>query len=285
MIARIFAAFLFGFVLFLANSVSSQNADEATPVTRIDHFFAEYGALDEMLTLLQETLELPEAWPMQDFGSFASGAVSLGNVSFEVVRFGQSDADRARFRGIALEPAGDTEALVGWLSERGIEHGQPRPFPPEGTPMWENTSLPGLIPETTYVFVCDYKYRAEVLASQESSQAALGENDGGPLGLIRARELVVESTDLERSRKAWSDLGLSVNRDGEALVVEFESGPVVRIRQGPENRFSGLVLDVRSLDEAAGFLRENDLLGDERNGTLTLSPDAVADLNIILVEP
>jgi hypothetical protein len=68
--------------------------------------------MDALLGFLKRDLGLPEAWPDQDYGSFATGAVSLGNVSFEVVRFGPADgSDPVRFAGIALEPEGDTRVL------------------------------------------------------------------------------------------------------------------------------------------------------------------------------
>ena len=282
---RAWSTLCLGLGILWAGPLSGQSRPASGPITRVDHFYAETGAMDALLGFLKRDLGLPEAWSDQDYGSFATGAVSLGNVSFEVVRFGPADgSDPVRFAGIALEPEGDTQSLVEWLARRGIDHGTPQTFPAEGPAFFENTALPGLIPESADVFVCDYKDRQMILESQAENRAALGERNGGPLGLLGVKELLVESTDLSKSLEAWSALVPSARAAGEEILVEFDYGPRIRIQSGESDRFAGISLLVRSLDDAGDFLESRGLIGPAILGGLSIAPGAVGGLHIVIVE-
>ena len=268
-----------------AAPLSSQSDPTSGPITRVDHFYAESGAMDVLLGFLKDDLDLPEAWPDQDYGAFATGAVSLGNVTFEVLRFGEpTGSGAARFAGIALEPEGDTRSLLEWLAPRGIDHGTPQPFPPEGPAFFETTALPALIPEGAEVFVCDYKDRQLILRSQAENRAILAGRNGGPLGLLGVEELLVESTDLTRSLEAWSALVARTHAAGDQVLVEFDSGPRIRIQRGESNRFVGISLLVRSLEEAEAFLAAGGLLGPRIDNGLSIDPEALGGLRILIVE-
>ena len=268
-----------------AASLSAQDRPDSGPITRVEHFFAESGSMEVLLDFLKQDLGLPEAWQDQDYGVFATGAVSLGNVVFEVVRFPDTDpGDPARLAGIALEPEGDTQSLLAWMTARGVVHGTPERFPPEGPAFFENTPLPGLIPNAANVFVCDYKERQMILEGRAESRALLEERDGGPLGLLGVEELLVESTDLSRSLRAWSAVVPGTRSEGEDIMVEFDQGPRIRIRRGASDRFAGISLLVRSLDDAEDFLESRGLLGPLVPGGLSMTPEAVGGLVIMISE-
>jgi len=275
-------AWLAGLMLWLGSPADGQVALEDGPVTRVDHFYAESGAMNELLGLLKERLSLPEAWPDQDHGNFATGAVSLGNVTFEVVRFAGSPPDRAAYGGIALEPTDDTEALIEWLTARGIEHGDPKAVPPAGPAFFETTRLPSLSPGATEVFVCDYKDRSRILARQAAATNALAAAHGGPLGVLGVRELVIESTDLDGARRAWAEVAPGTRLEDGAVVVRFESGPAIRIVAGTTDRFAGVALTVRSLAAAAEFLDEAGLAERVDHGELRIAREAVGGLKVVL---
>lgn len=269
--------------LFGAAALSAQDRLDRGPISRVDHFFAESGSMEALLDFLKDDLRLPEAWADQDYGVFATGAVSLGNVVFEVVRFPETDrADPARFAGVALEPDGDTQGLLAWMSAQGVVHGTPERFPPEGPAFFENTPLPGLIPGGANVFVCDYKERQLILEGRAESRALLEQREGGPLGLLGVEELLVESTDLPRSLRAWSAVVPGTRSEGEEILVEFDDGPRIRIRSGESDRFAGISLLVRSLDEAGGFLESRGLLGPLVSGRRSIAPEAVGGLVIVI---
>jgi len=277
------AALLSWLVFGLAAPVIAQTPRGQGPVTRVDHFYAESAAMQELLQFFKGTLGLPQAWPDQDYGSFATGAVSLGNVSLEVVRFADSSADRASFAGIALEPTGDTDALLAWLTMAGMDYGAPQAFPPSGPAFFVNTSLPRLSSGATEVFVCAYTDRQMILASQASAAAALAAEEGGPLGILGVVELKLEATDVDSSRVAWSELVATTEIDGD-VIVEFESGPAIRIIPGSADRLAGVAISVRSLAAAAAFLDAAELSERSATGELRIAREAVGGLEVTLVE-
>lgn len=241
--------------------------------------------MEVLLGFLKSDLGLPEAWPDQDYGNWATGAVSLGNVRFEVVRFEQTDPSHAaRFAGIALEPEGDTRSLLEELTRLEIDHGAPQVFPPEGPAFFENTALPGLIPDAVNVFVCDYKERRMILEGQAESRAELEQRNGGPLGLVGVKELLVDSTDLVRSLDAWSALVPRTRAAGDEVLVEFDYGPRIRIRRGQSDRLAGIALLVRSLDDAEAFLESEGLRDPGLVDGLAIASEAVGGLHIEIVE-
>lgn len=278
------SSLLFGLAVGLVAPAKAQTDSGEGPVTRIDHFFAETAAFQELLQFFKGTLRLPQAWPDQDYGSFATGAVSLGNVTLEVVRFADSSPDRATFAGIALEPAGDTDALIGWLTAVGMDYEPPQAFPPAGPAFFVNTSLPQLSSGATEVFVCDYKDRRMILDGQAAAAAALAADDGGPLGILGVLELTLETTDIDRSLGVWSELVATAERDGDDVVVGFESGPAIRVVPGATDRLTGITISVRSMDAAEAFLDEADLAERDATGELRIARGAVGGLELTLVE-
>jgi hypothetical protein len=269
----------------LGGELAAQTTPTRGPITRVDHFYVESLTAEALLQFLRNDLELPVAWPYRNYGSFASGAVSLGNVNFEIVRFQQAaERHSTNFAGIALEPRGDTEDAVAWLNSRDVAYSKPRPFPADGPAFWENTLLPGLIPGTATVFICDYKDRQWVLDAQRVSQAVLVERGGGPLGISAARELVIESADLARSLEMWSKVIPSTREVGREIHVDLDHGPRIRIQSGASDRFAMLVLSVRSIGKARAFLEARDLVGPLIGNALTIDSKAVEGLQILLVE-
>lgn len=274
-----------GICMFMAAPVSGQVGQSGGSITRVDHFFAESASASALLDFLMTQFELPEAWPYRAYGPFESGGVDVGNVTLEVVRFEDSaELASGRFSGIALEPEGDTESALDWLTERGVEHRTPEPFPPED-PVWENTTLPTLIPSNvSVVFICDYKNRSLVLEGQQAGRALLAERNGGPLGILGVRDLVIESTDMARSRADWSRLLPQTRSAGDDVLIEFDQGPRIRIHRGDTDRFAGIVLTVRSIDEARAFLEERELVGPSIDGALSIDPQAVGGLRILITQ-
>ena len=279
------SAMLSALTLGSAIPASAQAPQREGPVTRIDHFYAESAAFQELLRFFKNTLQLPEAWPDQDYGSFATGAVSLGNITFEVLRFATSPVDGASFGGIALEPVGDTESLVEWLTTAGVPHGIPSAFPPNGPAFFINTTITRLSSGATRVFVCDYRDRQRIHAGQAAWAAELAERNGGPLGILGVLELRLEATDVEGTRTAWSGLMATTEQNGDEVLVRFQAGPAIRIIRGPADRLAGVALSVRSLAAATTFLDAAGLSERSATGELRIARDAVGGLELSLVEP
>lgn len=274
-----------GLSLLFAGPLSAQTDPASGTITRVDHFYAESPSATALLEFLIDDLALPVAWPYEDFGSFASGAVSLGNVGFEVVRSEQSgELESAQFFGIALEPEGNTQSALAWLIQQGVDHATPKPFPADGPAAWENTALPGLIPGTANVFVCDYKDRSMVLEGRRIAEAELTERGGGPLGVVGVRELAIGSADLARSLERWSRLVPNARQVGDEVLVDFDSGPRIRIQKADSDRFAAVVLMVRSIEGARAFLEAEALSGSDQGDSLSINPRAVGGLRIRIAQ-
>lgn len=55
-------------------------------VVALDHVGVLAADADALFTLFAETFQLPVAWPMTDYGGFASGGVRAGTIDLEFIR-------------------------------------------------------------------------------------------------------------------------------------------------------------------------------------------------------
>ena len=55
-------------------------------VHQIDHILIASSDPNALFSLLTGTLQLPVAWPMTDYGAFASGGVGVGNTNLEIIK-------------------------------------------------------------------------------------------------------------------------------------------------------------------------------------------------------
>lgn len=267
----------------------ADSAEESTTqvVRQIDHILIETTDANALFVLLSETLQLPVAWPMYDYGGFASGGIALGNVNLEILRSSEAavGAVRSRFVGVALEPAPLRFSLPE-LKARGIRYGRPAPYTSIGTDgsattPWTTVGLPSVSHETTSVFLC--AYARDVAETRRQSLAQLRSRNGGPLSVQSVKELVYGATDATQTQRQWRALLSPV----EALspgVWPIGDGPAIRIVPASENGMRGLVIHVESLAQARQFLSEHGLLGAERPGELTIGGPILDGLQIALMQ-
>jgi hypothetical protein len=213
----------------------------------VDHVFITTESPERAFRALTEELKLPVAWPLQDYGYFASGGVSLGNLNLEIIRLASKPApeEPGQLNGIALSSTSLEQTLKG-LSERGAAHGEPFPFKDgEGTLQWTNLTLTDLTKGGVMVFVCVYAF--DVSARQAQCQRSLLESEGGPLGLREVAEILVEAPDVTEEARRWqAALGVTPR---EELVWELPAGPRVRLVGGERARIQ-LVARVASVTAA-----------------------------------
>src|SRR5262245_12008070 len=216
-------------------------------VRQIDHL---YTALDDApgaFSYLTEVLHLPEAWPLAEYGLFASGGVCLGNVNLEVLKANdmmpsQRAQRPARVTGIAFEPAGEIDAAIASLEARGIAHTPAMPFVVPGgiSPAW--TIVGFEVTEVTEgTFICKYHFnigaRRQLLADQ------LSERHGGLLEIVSVSEIVVGARDLDECVRKWSHL---LGPPAEDLVWRVGDGPAVRVTPSEADRVEHLGVRVSS---------------------------------------
>lgn len=234
-------------------AVHAQSAPAAV-AARVDHFQIEHDSPQALFTLFAEVFQLPVVWPMADYGAFASGGLYFGNVVVEFGRFGGLPAHAqgpARLAGIALQPALSAPASAAELERRQLRHRTPAPFMANGKALWTVVRIDGIAPPGARLFICDYHIDTET--GLRAAAAELARLQGGPLGLVGVRELLIEAAEPVDALVRWRALLAPVGPD-DAGAFRFASGPLIQVRQGAEDRLRLLTLEVRSLQTAQQLL-------------------------------
>ncbi|MBL8800495.1 MAG: hypothetical protein JNN27_00745 [Planctomycetes bacterium] len=266
-------------------------------VRQVDHVLLEATQAQELFALASETLELPIAWPFTDYGGFASGGVSLGNVNLEVLSAApRGEAPSARLRGLALEPQA-LEPTLATLNERGVRCGRPSPYRAENASgarvtLWTTVALPSVSSDALEVFLCEYA--DDPAAKRAAWNAQLRERNGGPLGIVALDAVVCGATDLSAARERWEQIlgashtvGAAASRPESSIAPGFEwrlgAGPRLQLVAGAKDELVELALRVESLERARTFLAARELLGEGREGELLLSAPQLRGVRIRLV--
>jgi len=269
-----------------------QKAQRHSPLLKgVDHFFAYSSEPQVLFKFFRDTLGLPQVWDFKDFGDFASGGVWMGNVEFEVVTWKPPPGQKlpTEFKGIAFEPAGYTDGLVQELDRRAIKHSKPEPTlmkDKEGREFvgWINTGLDGpegIPPSNLSIFVYDSTSKEKKAGRNERSNAALQKSQGGPLGVVAVKELVIGIVDLKTAQVKWRMLLDRPDQESGDLY-RFPVGPAIRLFAAPADGFKGIVLQVRSLRKAKEFLAQRNLLKKSSDNTVVIDPLAIGGLRITL---
>ena len=258
----------------------------------VDHFFAYSTEPEPLFKFFRDTLGLPQVWDFKSYGDFASGGVWMGNVQFEVVTWKPPPGVKppTEFKGIAFEPSGYTDSLIEELDRRVIRHDKPETThvkDKEGREVvgWINTGIDGpegIPPANVSIFVYDSTSKEHKAAQNERIIAALQKTQGGPLGVVAVKELVVGVVDLKTAKTKWQKL-LDRPAQRSATLYRFRNGPDVRLFAAPTDGFKRIVLQVRSLRKAREFLAQRNLLKKSGN-KLYIDPVAIGGLEIILEE-
>lgn len=252
-------------------------------VRQIDHILIASSEAKELFSLLSDTFQFPVAWPMSDYGSFASGGVAVGNVNLEIIKDSGPTAGtvKSRWTGFALEPE-PLRISLAELDARGIRHGAPAPFR-SGlfTTRWTTVGLPDVSNDTLQVFLCQFE--DDLPARRRRSLENLRSRDGGPLSVHSIREIVFGAKDVKRMEEHWQKLLSPINASSEGLWP-VGAGPAIRLIQAEKDGIRALVVNVKSLEQARRFLKEHDLLGAEQPAALTVAGSQLQGLNVTLVE-
>jgi catechol 2,3-dioxygenase-like lactoylglutathione lyase family enzyme len=148
---------------------------------------------------------------------------------------------------------------------------------------WSLLDLKDFPPIETNVFFVDYKFRNSVAAKYKTVDDEFATRNRGPLGIVGAAEITVGVRDLEEARSQWSALLAPSPQISEDAFV-FAAGPRIRLVRAESPGIQGIVLSVRSLNEAEKFLKERGLLARDDAGHISISPEAIQGLSIRLVE-
>jgi hypothetical protein len=277
----------------LCMGLSGQMSRPRGPVIRqIDHVLIESEDPKPLFGFFADTLQLPEAWPLDNNHGAVSGGVSAGNVNLEFFRYAQEkDAvtrgiPEARYAGLAFEPYPLSDALRE-LRVRGIPFDPPSPYVstlPDGSrgTLWTTVSLPSFSRPRMTIFLYEYSpvfLRVEVRRKQLGNRLAL--NNGGPLGLHSIREIVIYTTQLEKDREAWT---LLLGSHDSPNFWRAGTGPAIRLIPGKADQIGEIVFKVKSLQQAKVFLEQHELLGAVTSKDVSLNLQDAQGLRIRVTE-
>jgi len=220
------------------------------PIIRVDHVIVAMPSVEETKRLhriFTATLGLPTAWPVQDYGSFASGGVHLGNLNLELMV--SPKAEPHTIVGLAFEPR-DTGKAYEELRKRGLKVVEEASFLGPGsdgvkTELWRNAALPQLKNENVEMFLC--KYDSKWIAPYAAHwQGAMAESRGGVAGVIGVSEIEIM---LPQPQRRWL-----------ASLIEPENTaafhPRLKIVDGRTFQVLSLVVKCRAPEKADGVLPE-----------------------------
>lgn len=264
-------------------------AEDKPLATRVDHFYVESEKAQSLFTFFKETFQLVESWPFRDAGTHTSGGLWLGNTILEFVTFpNKGDKPvKTELRGIAFEPAGGADETAAELAKRGVSRGEVENrmrLSPDGQMRvaWSLLYLKDFPPTEASLFFVDYKLRESVAARNKARDEEFEARRRGPLGIIGVAEITVGLQDIEEARGKWSALLAPSPQISEDAFV-FQTGPRIRLVRAESPGIQGIVLTVRSLDDAEKFLKERQLLVKDV-GHIGVSPKVIEGLSIRLVE-
>ncbi len=257
-------------------------------VRQSDRILIESSDPEELYRLFSETLLFPVAWPLQTGGDYTNGSVSAGDVTLEFYRYGgrRTERSQARYTWLYLEPFSLEEA-VRRLRVMGIAYQEPefnRSTLPDGSQgtAFTTVRLPSLSSASSPVSLFEYSpqfMNMEVRRKQFGNRLTL--NGGGPLGIMSADTIVLESAEPERTEAEWARFVKKRLADGR---LQPERGPALRFVRGEHNGIRRVVFKVKSLATAETFLREKKLIGNRAKEELLFAPAAVQGLEISLKE-
>ena len=279
-------------ILFAIILVAGCQIDEKqTPIVKkVDHILLKVDDVNTQQRLwnfLAVTLKLPTVWPLNDYGTFASGGVFAGNVVLEIYRHSDdfSKEGYAKLYGFAFEPYNGTESCIKELDNRQISHSKPDSSGLESEDGkketgWITFGISDVLTDETSIFVCDYKTDVRPLIIKASQE--LRNIRGGPLSLERVQEILVGTTNVKSEKKRWQNLmtPYSYDENNGFLLAE---GPAIRIVENTDDSLVELLLEVTSFAQARSFLEEHTLLDKESiNNMLLIKLPDIQGLRLVI---
>lgn len=238
-----------------------------------------------LVSLLTDRLALPVVWPQPGSEWKASTGISLGNVNLEVFHREPPSPGQPpripRISSLALQPT-NLEIALQELRLHGIVHEPPpeRESGParEPLPRWTTVGLRGFghgLFLIQYVFDMDER--------RLRFDRVLREGKGGPLGVVRVREVVIAPDRLGDVRAQWTKL-LGPADTAEADVWVVGEGPRIRLVSAGDARTGNIVVEVLSLKRAATALRRLGISAEATSRQIRIDPEVMSGLRLMLVE-
>jgi hypothetical protein len=258
-------------------------------IKQVDHLMVQVPEPGRVYHLLSEGLGLPVAWPMVNYGSFSTGGVSFGNVNLELLNSSEEMRQQGLIPkgngivGVAFQPLTPLESTTRVLDAQHVPHGAILPFniTQNGTPstLWYNLELSEMAPGSM-IFYCEYTFNQT--GFRKRMEQSLVSANGGPLGVLKMKEITIEYTDYSVPGK-WQVL-LPEAAGGVPELRDGGDGVTIRLEKSEWNAISSITVQVKSLAQAKAVLEEKGLLGEVSEGKISINPDAISGLQVYLTE-
>ena len=257
-------------------------------INKIDHFNVSSPNAEKLFNFFREELSLPVVWNNKIKGRYASAAVWLGNVSLEFVT--PRDTNKTRFDGIGLEPRQSAKKILPLLNSAKISHDSIQSYTFTTTNKnglsevisFSILSLENVLPNETDFFICDYKHREHFALDRTLAADSLKIINGGPLGIMFLREIVVGCKDLSLYKNELAKLpGI---KEQKVNLFSFNSGPPIRLIRADSPGIKKIIIEVSSIYSAKKYLESKNLLDDSSRNSVSINPQAIDGLTIVLAE-
>jgi hypothetical protein len=268
-------------LVFQGIGLSREDVKKDGLVKKIDHILLTPEDPKGLYDFLTKELQLPPAWDYRSYGVFASGAGFAGNVNLEAALFEDENIKTgSKITGIAFEPAAGTDKIILELDAAKIPHQEPRPFfqgsGENKQKAWTTVGLTGLLPGTI-IFICEYHYPKKAFDEYKKMvQDALKKSQGGPAGIEYVSEILLLVKDKPGALKKWQKfLAPAKEKNG---CFKIGNGPAIRIVKSGKNCVRSIKFKVKSLEKARRFLKSKNLLGSDKNDTVSTDPAKTFDI-------
>lgn len=237
----------------------------------------------KLFLLFTDSLGLPAVFNYQLMGTEPGGRIWMGNTAFS---FTEAAAGiTGLFSEISLEPVQHGGVLLETLKNYGIAHREPESIPckvkNEEKPCWKNIGLTDLLADAWKVVITDDINPVFLSDQKKKAKKIFSERAGGSLGIVGVKQLVIGTTDPEKTGQAWVSIPGAKRK--ESNLFRFIEGPEIGLIKTATNEIKEIRIQVRSQAIAAAFLLQKGLL--KKEGDLTLIDPAVMNgLRIVLVE-
>lgn len=134
-----------------------------------------------------------------------------------------------------------------------------------------------------FCFLCEF-HSFDVAEARATAGEELARREGGPLGLVGTREIVIEARNLADEERGWERL-LAPATPSEPRRWELGDGPAIRLVEGDRDRIRQVVWEVGSLGRAADWLRREGWLGQVHNDGIYIASEPLQGLEIQLSGP
>jgi hypothetical protein len=133
-----------------------------------------------------------------------------------------------------------------------------------------------------FAFLCSFK-SFNVAESRAVTANELARRDGGPLGLLGTREILVSARDPADARHRWHQL-LHPAQPNELGRWELGDGPALKLIESSEDAIQTVVWEVTSLGTAADWLRGKGWLGETHENAVAIAREPLQGLDVRLAQ-